>query len=237
MQGINTAIPYDVVKVGDDYGVVFEMVEADTLGRFLTRYPEQLEAYTHRMTALLKQLHRTEFETGKLPDARNLCYHRIDICARKGLFTPKEADKLRAFMDSIPPRNTFIHGNLHPGNIMVMGDDLILIDVGDSGVGHPVNDLMGMYMMFVVAANAGSGERYCGLGKEPLRRMWPIILKDYFETEDAAPYEQAIADVSTLKLMLEIGLNENMPEETRVQTINAVKSGFLENMDKLVIVP
>ena len=237
VQGINTAIPYDVVKVGEDYGVVFEMVEADTLGMFLAKHPEKLEEYTHRMTDLLKQLHRTEFDEGALPDARNLLYHRITIGENLGLFTPEEAEKLRSFTDSIPVRNTFVHGDFHPGNIMVKDDELILIDVGDSGVGHPINDLMGMYLMYVVAANANSGEMYCGLGKEPLTRMWPMILRDYFETEDPTPYAKAIEGVAMLKLMLGVVVNPNIPEEMRKGTVNQLKGPFLENMDKLVIVP
>lgn len=237
VQGINTAIPYDVVKVGEDYGVVFEMVEADTLGMFLAKHPEKIEEYTHRMTNLLKRLHCTEFDEGALPDARNLLYHRITIGEDLGLFTREEADKLRSFTDSIPMRNTFVHGDFHPGNIMVKDDELILIDVGDSGVGHPINDLMGMYLMYVVAANANSGEMYCALGKEPLTRMWPMILRDYFETEDPTPYAQAIEGVSMLKLMLGVVVNPNIPEEMRKGTINHIKGRFLENMDKLVIVP
>lgn len=237
VQGINTAIPYDVVRVGNDYGVVYEMVEADTLGRFLAQNPDKLEEYTHRMTALLKQLHGTEFRPGQLPDARGLFYYRIDLCEQNGLLTPDEAHRLRAFTDSIPARRTFVHGDFHPGNIMVMDDDLVLIDVGDAGVGHPVIDLMGMYLIYVVAANSGSGERYCGLGKEPLTRMWPIILRDYFETDDPEPYARAIEGVSMLKLMLGIGVNPGISEEQRRSAMANVKGKFFENMDRLVIVP
>ena len=237
VQGINTAIPYDVVKVGDDYGVVFEMVEADTLGRFLAKHPDRLEEYTHKMTLLLKQLHSTEFEPGKLPDARNIIYHRINISEEKGLFTPNELGIMRSFTDSIPSRCTFVHGDFHPGNIMVKDDGLILIDVGDSGVGHPINDFMGMYLMYVVAANAGSSEMYCGLDGESLGRMWPQILREYFETDDPEPYAQAIAGVATLKLLLGIAVNPNIPDERRLPAITSVKSSFFDNVDKLVIVP
>ena len=237
VQGINTAIPYDVVKVGSDYGVVFEMVDADTLGRFLAKHPERLEEYTHKMARLLKQLHSTAFAEGKLPDARNILYHRIDICENRGLFTEEETAILRRFTDSIPTRNTFVHGDFHPGNIMVMDGDLVLIDVGDSGVGHPINDLMGMHLMYVVAANAGSSELYCGLGKDAMDRMWPIILKDYFETENWEPYAQVIAGVATLKLLIGIGVNPNIPEPQRIGAIQAFKGKFFDNVDKLVIVP
>ena len=144
---------------------------------------------------------------------------------------------MRSFTDSIPSRNTFVHGDFHPGNIMVKDDELILIDVGDSGVGHPINDFMGMYLMYIVAANAGSSEMYCGLDGESLGRMWPQILREYFETDALEPYAQAIAGVATLKLLLGIAVNPNIPEERRLPAITSVKSSFFDNVDKLVIVP
>jgi hypothetical protein len=64
-----------------------------------------------------------------------------------------------------------------------------------------------------------------------------MILRDYFETEDPTPYAQAIEGVSMLKLMLGVVVNPNIPEEMRKGTINHIKGRFLENMDKLVIVP
>ena len=79
IHGINTAIPYDVVQAGGDYGVVFEMIDALTLGQFLSKIPEKTEEYVHKMTELLKQMHSTEFNEGELPDARNLLYHRLNI--------------------------------------------------------------------------------------------------------------------------------------------------------------
>ena len=39
----------------------------------------------------------------------------------------------------LPP--TLVHGDLHPGNWRGPGDDLVLLDWGDSAVGHPLLDL------------------------------------------------------------------------------------------------
>ena len=237
VHGINTAIPYDVVKVGDSYGVVFEMVDADTLGQFIAKHPDQLEEYTHKMTQLLKQLHSTEFEEGTMPDARNLLYHRTDIIEKKGYLTHEEIRIMRSFIDSLPRRNTFVHVDFHPGNIMVKDDELVLIDVGDSGVGHPINDLMGMYLLYVVAPKAGSSEMYCGLGKEPLTRMWDQFLREYFETEEPAPYEKAIAGFASLKLIQGLCVNPGIPDEARMGHLAAMKGLFFDNIDKFVIVP
>lgn len=232
VQGINTAIPFDVVKVGDAYGVVFEMVEADTLGQFLTKHPEETEVYTHKMVDLLKQMHATEFEEDALPDARNIIYHRINIGETNGLFTHEEAAAMRAFTDSIPKRNTFVHGDYHPGNIMVKDGELILIDVGDSGLGHPIKNLMGMYLLYVIASESGSAKQYCGLDNDAARKLWPVILKEYFGTDDPTSYAKAIAGVATLKLMLGIAVNPSIPDEMRHGALAKFKPAFFENVNK-----
>jgi len=232
--GINTAIPYDVVKVGDSYGVVFEMVNADTLGELIIRNPDRLEEYTHMMVGLLKQLHSTEFEKGALPDARNILRERIEISRGKGFFTMDEVQVMRSFVDSIPSPNTFVHGDFHPGNIMMTDGEPLLIDVGDSGLGHPINDLMGMAINYVVAVDYS--EAYCGIKPDVLRRMWPQILREYFETEDIEPYARAVTEVSSLKTLLGICAN-SVPDEEHIRFVNSIKGSFFDNVDHFFIVP
>lgn len=60
VSGINTAIPYDVVKVGNSYGSVFELLSAKSLSKLLKAHPENLEEYLHVFVRLLKQIHATE---------------------------------------------------------------------------------------------------------------------------------------------------------------------------------
>jgi len=237
IHGINTAIPYDMVRVGDNYGVVFEMIDALTLGQFLSRYPEKTEEYVHRMTELLKQMHSTEFDKDELPDARNLLYHRLNLCAESPYFTQEEIRIMRNVIDRIPERNTFVHGDFHPGNIMVKDDELILIDVGDSGLGHPVNDLMGMYLLYIVAARSGSSERYCGLNAEMLSGMWPQFLSEYFDTRDEeqiGKITQAIGGLAQLKLLQGIVVNSGIPDEMRKNAIDGVKKTFFGYTDQIL---
>ena len=51
VKGIPTAIPFDVVKCGEQYGLVFELVDADTLSNHLNDHPEQLEEYAVKYAA------------------------------------------------------------------------------------------------------------------------------------------------------------------------------------------
>lgn len=237
IHGINTAIPYDMVQVGEDYGVVFEMIDALTLGQFLSQNPEKMEEYVHRMTELLKQMHSTEFNEDELPDARNLLYHRLNLCAESPYFTQEEIHIMRDLIDRIPKRNTFVHGDFHPGNIMVKDDELILIDVGDSGLGHPVNDLVGMYLLYIIAAKSGSSERYCGMNAEMLSKMWPLFLGEYFGARDGeqiGKITQAIGGLAQLKLMQGIVVNPSIPDEMRKTAIDGVKKTFFGYTDQIL---
>ena len=69
LKGIPTAIPFDIVKAGDRYGSVFEMIKARNCNDLLAEEPEHLEALTEMYAGFLRKLHGAEAEPGELPDA------------------------------------------------------------------------------------------------------------------------------------------------------------------------
>ena len=42
----------------------------------------------------------------------------------------------------MPDCSTLIHGDYHANNILVADDELIMIDMGDVSVGHPIFDFL-----------------------------------------------------------------------------------------------
>ena len=129
--GIPSAISFDMVAVSDSYGIVYELVDALTLGETVAKSPKRADEYAKRMAQMLKQLHATEFEEGELPDARLGLHAWVDVSEKSGYYAPEIIAKVRALVDSIPKQNTFVHGDFHPANIMVTDDDeLLLIDMG-----------------------------------------------------------------------------------------------------------
>lgn len=73
---------------------------------------------------------------------------------------------------------------------MVSGDELILIDVGDAGLGNPINDFLVSYTQFVeIGASMPSKfrsvhEQILGIDHKTLAEVWKIIMREYFETTD-----------------------------------------------------
>ena len=57
--GIPTAISYDVVKVGDSYGSVYELLNAKSFSRILEKEPEKLDWCVEEYVDMLKRIHST----------------------------------------------------------------------------------------------------------------------------------------------------------------------------------
>ena len=63
--GIPTAIPYDVVRVGEGYGSVFELLNATSFAKWLAQKPEDLDEIVRESVDLLKKIHSTVVKSGQ----------------------------------------------------------------------------------------------------------------------------------------------------------------------------
>ena len=68
--GIPTAISYDVVRVGDSYGSVFELLNASSFSKILSTQPEKMDWCVDEYVEMLKRIHNTLVPEGKLPDLK-----------------------------------------------------------------------------------------------------------------------------------------------------------------------
>ena len=154
MNGIPSVIAYDMVKVGDSYGVVFEMLNSDTLGHAMRDNPEKLAEYTDQYVALAKTLHTTELTDGSFERVQDIYRRNInnltEFCAEE------EITLLHGIVDAIPEANSVVHNDLHPGNIMIHNGELVLIDMPMISQGPPICDLVATYRDMIVAP---SGEK------------------------------------------------------------------------------
>ena len=68
--GIPTAISYDVVKVGNSYGSVFELLNARSFSKILANEPDKIDWCVKEFVDMLKKIHSTVVPEGKLPDQK-----------------------------------------------------------------------------------------------------------------------------------------------------------------------
>ena len=106
----------------------------------------------------------------------------VFVSLKGRIFTEEEYEKVKVVMENVPERSTFIHGDCHAGNVMLQGKELVFIDLASAGHGHPIFDLMSMYL----TAACHQGELFRNYTTEEAYRIWKVFLMAYFQTEDEA---------------------------------------------------
>lgn len=144
--GIPTAIPFDVVRVGEGYGSVFELLNAKFFAKLLVSAPEKIDTYVKMYVDLLKTIHSTTVQPEDMPDMKAVAVGWAEFLRD---YLPTEAgDKLVALVKAVPERSTMIHGDYHLKNIMLQNGEVLLIDMDTLSYGHPIFELASMYLAY-----------------------------------------------------------------------------------------
>ena len=233
--GMPTAISFDIVKVvsssevgSECYGLVYELLKAKTLSTYIKQHPNQLEACAKKYANLFLQMHQIEVpEGGSVPSAIERERQQIEHIRR--YFPEKYIDMLLRITDSIPKGNRMLHLDLQTKNAMVQGDELMLIDMGEVGYGHPMLDLGHAYSAMVKFI--GDYEKTIGIPRELGLRIWNRAMDYYFEglPEETVKERRAqIEVVSCVRNFSWLSLSDSFPESV----VRECQAAFEERVAK-----
>lgn len=191
--GIPTAISYDIVRVGDSYGSVFELLNARSFSNIIASEPEKLDWCAGEYVELLKKIHGTLVPEGKLPDMKEtaLGWARFMLD-----YLPEDAGKkLVSLVEAVPHDDHMIHGDYHTKNVMLQNDEVLLIDMDTLAVGHPVFELASMYNSFIGYSEYDHDTivRFQGFDFRTGNEFWKKVLAAYLGTQNEA-ITQAVED-------------------------------------------
>ena len=184
--GIPTAIPFDVVQVGNSYGSVFELLNAKSFSKLIAAEPENRDRYIAEFVELLKRIHSTEVDPGEMEDMKAVALGWAKYL--RGHLPEEQCDKLISLIEAVPERHTMIHGDYHTNNVEMQNGEVLLIDMDTLSYGHPVFELGSMYLGFVGFGrqNPAVTERFMKLPYETTCYIWRRALAMYLGTEDEA---------------------------------------------------
>lgn len=191
VMGIPTAIPYDVVQVGELYGSVFELLNAKSFSKLLNE-GENVDALAKQSIDILKTIHTTTLKAGELPSKKAEACGWAAFCAPE---LPAEiAQKLTAMFEEIPETLNMLHGDYHIKNIMRQGNENLLIDMDTLSVGHPIYELSQMYLAYLGFSELKPEEikHFLGIDHETAAAFWNSSLKFYFEGQPQAAIDDAV---------------------------------------------
>ena len=182
--GVNTAIPYGIVRVGDGYGTVTELLNAESVTKLIRSNPDDMTLAAKYYIDMLKSIHAIEVEDGKVPDMKETALDWAKFVCNH--IPVDQGKKLLALVEAVPKCNTLLHGDYHTNNIMVQNGEPLLIDMDTLCMGHPVFELGSMFNAFV-----GYSERnhqnvmdFFGYSFETAGKFWNLALKMYLGTDD-----------------------------------------------------
>lgn len=235
--GIPTAIAYNLVKTNDCYGAVFELVDAESLSHTLRNNPDRFEEYAREYVDVYRGFHQTVVKKDEFPSIKDNYHGYLDGCV--DWYTPEQIDLLRRIVDSVPDRNTLIHGDYHANNIMVADNELIMIDMGDVSYGHPVFDFLATAtsQANLVELNPAFAEVHVGMPVELIKRLWNYLMEHYFVDKDAqeiARIDRQVRLFSKLKVACAPVLGRNAPKEIVEASVADAKENLIPHAAELI---
>ena len=182
--GINTAIPYGIVRVDDGYGTVTELLNAVSVTKLIRNNPDDMSEAAKYYIDMLKSIHAIEVEDGEVPDMKETALAWADFVAPH--LPEEKGKKLRALVEAVPKQNTLMHGDYHTNNIMVQNGEPLLIDMDTLCMGHPVFELGSMFNAFIGYSELDHQVtmKFFGYTHESAEKFWDMSLKMYLGTDD-----------------------------------------------------
>lgn len=196
--GIPTAISYDIVKVGDKFGSVFELLDAKSYSEIIAQDEENRDKYITEYAQLLRKIHKTEVKAEDMPDIKPFIAGWVDFV--RPYISQSDADKILKLINDVPDRLTMIHGDYHTNNVMLQNGETLLIDMDTLSYGHPVFELANVYITYVGfgETDPSNVENFLRIPFSISNYIWDKFIRVYLDTDD----ENVIADVERKSKLL-----------------------------------
>lgn len=234
--GIPTAIPYDVVKVGDTYGSVFELLSAKSFAKLIKAEPENIDKYVGLYVDLLHKIHGTEVRPEDMPDMRDVAIDWVNFL--KDYLPEDKWAKLLSLVEAVPVSHHMLHGDYHIKNVMMQDGEVLLIDMDTLCQGHPVFELASMYNAYVGFAELDHNVSmdFLGISHDTSVVIWKKSLPLYLGTDDAekvTEVEQKAMLIGYTRLMRRRIRRKGFESEEGRQEIETYKNHIIELLDKI----
>ena len=237
--GMPTAISFDVVRVmpssesdAECYGLVYELLRAETLSVVVKNHPESLDTYARKYAELFRQLHGIEVsQGGNVPSAIKTVRQQVEHIRR--YFPQEKTDMLLHIIDSVPDGNRLLHMDLQTKNAMMQGDELMLIDMGELTRGVPIYDLASIYRDLMVGSKSDpeTTARSIGMSPELCMEVGQKFFAMYSGMTDPVQLEQYMKMIGLVFAFNVVLLIPDCPEAAQRG------SAIVENLMRPVVMP
>lgn len=128
----------DVTQVDGRHAVVFERIEGRSMWEHMLDEPRRIP----ELAQVLADTQRRIFAAGP-PEGLHGQVDRMRVKLDDvDQLPPSERVEATDMAEALPKGAALLHGDLHPGNVLMTPDGPIVIDWFDASVGHPIADVV-----------------------------------------------------------------------------------------------
>lgn len=169
--GVPTVMTFDIVRVGECYGVVFENVE-------------RKDITPHDLAHLLRKLHRHIIEPD-VPIPSAIERERQGIRAKYEQQGEEQTSKMLQALNTIPEGSALLHGNLSLRAIAFTqrGTKAVIADISSCCYGNPLLDILHLYRSLTDAERAD---------------FFDAFLREYYDGESESAINDIRQNILTL---------------------------------------
>ena len=234
--GVPTAIPYDVVRVGELYGSVFELLNAKSFAKLLTADNSSADSLAKDSADILKTIHSIILKPGELPDKKAEALIWAEFCSS---YLPSDiAERLIKLINDVPDCYNMLHGDFHIKNIMRQNGENLLIDMDTLSMGHPVFEFAAVYLAYkgFSCIDHNRVKEFLGISYETADVFWHSTLKYYFGTENPeklAEIESKAAVICYARILRRTVRKAKETEDYKKKLIEYCINYLTENVPKI----
>lgn len=128
----------DLVEVNGRPAIVFERIYGPSMWQLMCDDPNEITPLAIMLADVHRQIQHAGLPDG-VPDLVIRLCSKIDDAPH---LTADEQSEAAALVSSLPRGAALLHGDLHPGNVLMGATGPIVIDWFDATIGHPIADIV-----------------------------------------------------------------------------------------------
>ena len=234
--GIRVPEPFGMVRNGDRIGIRSEFVNGSSLAELLSGQEDCYDRVLPEYIRELRRFHETKAGSGDFVSAADTYLAKIEALSGTSWYTPEELKKMERLVRSVPDRDTLLHGDYHPKNILVRNGELCFVDLGDTCTGHPVFDfaMIANTHFIIPSVNPSYAERFFAVDPRIMLRLWDDVFSLYFSgcsPEKQKSVRKGIMAFAVLRQGLSPADGRVFPEQVLRGNVAVTKRKLLPEID------
>ena len=200
-----------LVEIEGRDAIVFERVSGPSMWELVVESPRDAAGLARELATV----HRRILSAGLPCEMTGVVERMHSKIAGVEQLTPADRGEARQALDSLPKGAALLHGDLHPGNVLMGPEGPVVIDWFDSAIGHPMADVVRSSLLLRPFGMAGERPHLPGA------HSW--LLGEMHDTYVAAMSDVLTAPMGQLRLLEAVVAASRLAEDAE-----AHKSPLLE---------